>query len=248
MKKFVAFSVAALLLAACGESTAPTSSSVSTPIPTFAPRLDFTAASIGFSTDFEGDFGTSASPFLPNRIETIPANNYSRGGKKFLGRFANDVVTFTVDYTAGANVSYDLYIIGTWDGIANNKKYAPDTWQAAAFCGSSTSPSYTFTTTFSNKTTTKQNYPAQWGGTAYAGTTGAIYTGDVLGFGAAGLTLVTNSTVSSYGTVYSRSDPFPTCPGGTATVTWVFWRPSQHLQSVFDESWGLDNFSVTGAV
>jgi hypothetical protein len=174
-------------------------------------------------------------------VNSLPStSNYPSGGAGYLGPFTNEALTLSYTYIAGANLTFDLYIIGTWDGAAGHK-YGADTWEVAATCGSTVA--YDFETSFSNKRTTKQNYPAPVGGALYPGRTQGLNTYD-LGFSADPSQNVTNTTVSSYSTIYQLSVPssaLAACAG--QTITFTFHNPSQELQGVSDESWGLDNVS-----
>lgn len=240
MKRFLVVPVAALLLAACGESTAPNSTAQGL---TLNPRADFVAAGLGDTYTFEG-FTAAASPFSPNRTAVIPSDTYTQGGKGFLGKFTNEVVTIGTSYVGNGWLNFDLYIEGTWDGLAKGR-YGIDTWTISAYCGTSTAgtPAETFTTTFSNKSTTKQSYPAAYGSGTYAGLTGAINLNQ-LGF-APDQVLTTNHAVSAYDAVYQMSWPYPVCPSGTTSVTFVLSAGS--LQQATDEFWGIDNVRITSS-
>jgi len=242
MKKFLVVPVAALFLAACSESTAPTAVANS---PNFAPRADFVAAGLGDSFDFEGGFSAAASPFAPNRVDDIPSDTYSRGGKGFLGKFTNDAVTIGTSYVGNGWLNFDLYIEGTWDGNAKGK-YGPDVLAISAYCGSTITgtPAATFVTSFSNKATTKQSFPGSYPAASYAGLTGATHL-DELGFSAAGEVLTTNHAVSTYDAVYSLSFAYPAACATAGAVTFVL--SSNTLQSPTDEFWGIDNVSVTAS-
>lgn len=229
----------AFVLAACSESTpVPTSPNVNS----VSPRSDFSAAGLGATYDFEGDFGASASPFLPNRTDNIPSDTYTRGGKGFLGKFTNSSVTMSTDYVGGGYINYDLYIEGTWDGLSPSR-FGHDLWQVSAYCGTEATgtPAGQFLTSFSNKSTTKQSYPAAFGAGVFPGRTGAINI-DELGFAPTEVR-TTNHAVSAYDAVYPMSLPFPAACATAGAVTWMF--SSTTLQNVTDEFWGLDNVSVT---
>ena len=62
------------------------------------------------------------------------------------------------------DVSYDLYIIGSWDGDGkqSGKQFGVDIWENSIAC-SSTGPSVTtlIRTTFSNQKTVQQSFPGQ---------------------------------------------------------------------------------------
>lgn len=240
MKKLVALPIAVLFAVACSEPTAsPAASDITNKI---HPSGTFSVADFGYSENFEGFTASSASPFAPSVTAAIPAQN-TLEGTTYLGKFTNGVLTMSTTYTAGAYLNFSLIIAGTWDGISKN--YGPDTWQIDGYCGTSATgtPATTFTTTFSNKRTTKQNYPDPFGGAVNAGLTDATEVGQ-LGFSSTGEVLVTNKSVSTYSAVYLIGMAYPSCPSGTTDVTWVMRNPSQELQQVTDEFWGLDNISI----
>lgn len=238
MKRPIALAAVALVLAACSESSTPTSPNIQA----LTPRADFSAAGLGATYDFEGDFGASASPFLPSRTDIIPSDTYTRGGKGFLGKFTDNMVTMSTDYVGGGYVNFDLYIEGTWDGLSPSR-FGQDLWQVSAYCGTEATgtPAGQFLTSFSNKYTTKQSYPDAFGEGVHPGRTGAINL-DELGF-APQEVRTTNRAVSAYDAVYPMSLPFPAACATAGSVTWAFG--SNALQYVFDEFWGLDNVSVT---
>jgi hypothetical protein len=240
MKRLVALPLAALAITACSEVNSPARSPADLNL-----SNDFAAADLGSSYNFEGDFGISASPFAPNRTAVIPSDTYTAGGKGFLGKFTNEQVTMVTNYVGNGYLNFSLYIAGTWDGLAKNK-YGTDTWEVAAYCGdvATGTPAGQFITTFSNKGTTKQNFPDAVNGAEHAGMTGAAAVG-VLGFANADEVRNTNRSVSDYSAVYNMSWQYPAACATNGQVTWVFDSPSGTLQSAYDEFWGVDNVSVT---
>lgn len=241
MKKLFSLPLAVVFAAACSESTAPVATK------TFEGGINAVAIAGGTTYTFEGISSSDASIFNPYSVGTITTPYTVSGfssGSGYLGRFTNNILTFSVNYTAGASLYYDLYIIGTWDGTARN--YGPDQWQLSAYCGSSATgtPAATFTTTFSNKFKGKQNYPNQITGAEVAGTTGSLAVG-VLGFGDGSSTRTTNHSVSVYDAIYRMSAAFPSCT--TSEVTFKMLSPTQQLQAAFDEGWGIDNVYTSSA-
>lgn len=241
MKSLVALPFALLAIVACSDTNTPTSPASAN----FAPRADFAAASLGSTYNFEGDFGASASPFLPSRTDIIPSDTYAAGGKGYLGKFTNETVTMTTDYVGGGYINFSLYTAGTWDGLAKGK-YGPDTWQLAAYCGADASGTFAgdFTTSFSNKSTTDQSYPDALGVGVHDGLTGAADIGQ-LGLADAEEVRNTNRSVSTYSATYTMSFQYPAECVSAGQVTWVFSNPTGTMQSSFDEFWGIDNVSVT---
>ena len=243
MKKFVAVTASAILLAACSETSGPVSQPNLTPRMIVGPSCPAGADCMDFNTSISSSGGSSFTGTGSSTTSASPSDASDR----FLGRFTNEIVTLNVQNVGtSVTLNLDLYIIGTWDGSAGHK-YGPDTWQAAAYCGSTpTGQAYTFS--FANKKTTKQSFPNQLGGTLNGGMTGSYQIG-ALGYGSTDQTLVTNHAVSSYDVEYRFPSTgvsaltFTNSCGGTE-LNIVFSSPSQQLQSTFDESWGLDNVEV----
>lgn len=217
----------AVLLAACSESTTPVSPSLAE----LEPRGVWTGATFGFDGAAAAETGYSVSP---SRFETSPS------GEVFLGRFTNETVTLQVPAGASSlQLGLTLYIIGSWDGYGG-RRYGEDTWNISAFCGSTLLKS--FTTDFSNKVTTKQHFPNPQSGALNPGLTGA--TRDLLEYD--GVLTVTKGKGSAADATYQIAFSLEnvSCSG---PVDFVFSSPSQGLQAVADESWGLDNIVVTGS-
>lgn len=234
MKNVIAFPLAVLFLAACSESTAPVKESDLS-----VRAVAMTGCDTGEDCmDFNSSVTTSGgSSFNSSLITEIPAAT----GDKFLGQFTNESVNLIVtDVVTSAVVSFDLYIIGTWDGNGGHK-YGPDTWQVSATCNGGTLGTAK-TYSFSNKKTTLQSYPALYGQGENKGLTGSL-PGVTLGFGTSDTQRTTNHTVSSYDAVYRFTNVgFGSCTG---EVVFTFTSPSNQLQPTYDESWGLDNVVVT---
>jgi len=224
MKRFYFLPLVALA-AACSESTAPTSPAVDD----LKPMSTWSGASFGFDGSSTAGAGFSLSSQL---MSTSPSN------ETFLGRFTNEQVTLQVP--AGAStlkLQFNLYIIGSWDGFGG-KRYGSDTWEVAAFCEGSSSAIKTFTTDFSNKVTTKQHFPNDETGVLNPGLSTA--TADALGYNLSSTKGKGSATDATYKLMFEL-ETVP-CSG---PVNFVFRSPSQ-VQSVADESWGLDNIVISG--
>lgn len=79
-----------------------------------------------YSNDFEGAVGAEWSSIL---TDTTPI-----GGRRFLGEFGNDTVTLSLSSLplhAQISISFDLFIIRSWDGnrvILQGNPVGPDEW------------------------------------------------------------------------------------------------------------------------
>jgi len=152
MKKVFALPLAALFLAACSEPTASSATSA----PSLRPSAVRVAGLNGYSDDFESNVGAAtASEWNFYNVGTIPASSdYSAGHRGYLGPWTNEDLKLTYDNFHPTSLTFDLYIIGTWDGIAS-KRYGADTWRRVAFCGTAEAGTVIagtdFTTSFSNK-------------------------------------------------------------------------------------------------
>ena len=99
---------------------------------------------------YENSFEETVGSEWSNRtIEFTP-----KDGRRFLGQFGNDTVTLTLDDLpphSTVTVSFDLFIIHTWDG--NYNRYGPDFWSLSVTDGP-----VLLRTTFSNSLN-HQSYP-----------------------------------------------------------------------------------------
>jgi hypothetical protein len=229
MKRTIPILGAALFMAACSEPTA-VNSSVEPALR--APAATWSGASFTFSGSGTTSTGYSLSP---SNVTTSPS------GEAFLGQFTNQNVTLQVP--AGASnihLSFNLYIIGTWDGYGG-KKYGTDSWSISATCVGSTRVLNSFTTDFSNKVTTKQHYPNASTGALNPGLSN-VATTNALGFQVGAVHGSGSANDAEYLLTFDVAAS--SCSNG---VNIVFKSPSQQIQSVTDESWGLDNIVVSGS-
>jgi hypothetical protein len=260
MKRLVSLSAAALLLAACSESTAPTSNLATrenkpvSPPPTVAVQGNLTndtftfedesitsAGGATFSEEATGPGSvTAAAPTVTD------AYNHST---HFLGRASNNAIFLNVPNGGSTYaLSFDLYLIGSWDGQgqqAQNGTFGQDIWRLSIRCGSqdATASTILLETDFSNQLTVQQSYPGaatQKGG--YKAATGS-YGQDLLGFRFD----PNNNTPqfrsfgdTEYQMSFSGANP---CPS-TGPTYFVFLAPYGNLQGNYDESWGIDNVSI----
>lgn len=260
MKKYFAVPLAAVLAVACSEPSAPTASSDLAPsyAKPVAPASEATgtaytdfydfntisvaaAAHSNIGTDVSSGIGASAAT-----IQSVPSNP-SDG---FIGRFENlDTRALLAVTTAGSKytVNFDLYVIGSWDGNgkqAQSGDFGANLFQIGYRCGSSAVVPI-FTTTFSNQYTVQQDFPLAAGlGGSKAGTGASAV--DALGY-ATHPELSNTPEFRSFGdATYNLTYTVGNVCGGVAP-TFVFSTsiPGEPgLQSLYDESWGIDNLTL----
>jgi hypothetical protein len=258
MKPLFLLSLAALAVAGCSESTSPTSNLApdyakpgSDPVISVAGTLtndsfsfddgtfSSAAGSSFFIEDLDGGFGASAPSF---------AGVYNNASNRFIGRLDNHKVGVAVT-NAGSKyaISFDLYIIGSWDGDGqqSGKQWGADVWSAGIACSpSGLAVANLMTTTFSNQKTVQQSYPDQYndgrgGGPAFRG----AFAVDALGF-INDPTSHTPQDMSAGDSWYKLSFTGNNPCGGGNPLYLVFTVPNANLQSNYDESWGVDNVSI----
>jgi hypothetical protein len=155
-------------------------------------------------------------------------------GERFLGQFGNNAAKLTV-VPAGLHsqltLSFDLYIIETWDGNGGTYQSNADEWRLTGPSGQ-----VLIDTSFSNCDRESQAYPWPLGvGSSYA-YSGAQATGS-LGYGL--ICYYTEGVGDS--TYHFQVTVNHALPAATFTFEAV------GLQTLDDESWGLDNVVVTAA-
>ncbi len=250
---------AALVLAACSESTGPDGS----PDPRYAkpappptgPTVDGTlttdvytfedlsitgADGTSWAVDDLEDGGFSAS--APSVVSAF--NNSTR----FLGRVDNHAL-FLIVPNGGSewSLAFDLYIIGSWDGQgqqAQQGSFGQDIWRLGIRCSVNGSlVQNLLTTDFSNQLTVQQSYPmaaTQKGGNR-AGE--GSYAQDALGF--RNDPTVHTPQFRSFGdTEYHMSFSGTNPCGAGQQMVFAFVVPDAGLQSNSDESWGVDNVVI----
>jgi len=183
------------------------------------------------SDNFESAVGPGWSS---NSVSVTPV-----GGRHFLGEFGNNTVSLSLsDLPAHTSitVSFDLYVIHTWDGNWHSGDQGPDHWKLAVD-GGPTLLDTTFSNDHPNSRGDGQAYPENWtsGMTPHPPRTGATEV-NTLGY------------TYMYGTqpggpmdsVYTLNYTFAHS-GTNVTLEYSAWN----LQGITDESWGLDNVTVT---
>ncbi len=174
-------------------------------------------------SDFEQAPGAE---WKPATVGTTPGGK--RPATKFLGPFGNDKATLTLGRLGAHDklrVSLDLYVILSWDGNAGS--FGPDVWEL------SVDGVPVLHTTFANwlgPPPPTQAYPDAHPGGDHPGGHGALEK-DALGYLWAGKPM---------DTVYRLSFEVP---HAAEEATIVF--SATGLQEITDESWGIDDLSVT---
>jgi hypothetical protein len=172
-----------------------------------------------YSNDFESVVG---SQWSNTSTDITPVGN-----RQFLGQFANDdAVSLSLNNLSAHNsatISFDLYVIQSWDGTSTD--CGPDTWQLSMDNGP-----VLLNTTFSN--TGDDGHMQSYSGSSSSGGEYDAQTGaseiNTLGY-------------EFYGdSVYKLSFTF-NHTGDSLKLNFAGFG----LQDVDDESWGLDNVTVS---
>ena len=192
-----------------------------------------------FTTDLQaGAVGTASNA----DVVTAPS------GERFLGRFVETrtdaVLTAPVGYSKYA-LSFTLYIIGSWDGKgkqAQSGTFDANVMEIGYRCGDNPTLTPIFATTFSNQLTVQQDYP--------------------LGFGLGGNKAATGSVAKEELNYRSQPDSSYTVPFrsfsdvtyrmtfsgahscGSSPISFVWGTSAPLQQSMFDESWGVDEVNI----
>lgn len=190
---------------------------------------------IAYSEDFEGAVGPEWSR---QETDMTPV-----GARRFLGQFGNGAVTLTLENLpphSGVRITFDLFIINTWDGDMAVPGPAgivigPDVWSFALTDGREL-----LHTTFTNHyffdphyAVFRQSYPGNYPNGGFAPQTGA-------------------AEISTLGYVwdYAWGGPHPAdsvytlefpVPHADAVIRCVF---SAGLTGAADESWGLEDVRI----
>jgi hypothetical protein len=204
-----------------------------------------------YFNDFEAGstagLSTSSTPGVwanPIQTEQTPA-----GSRSFLGRFGNQSVTLSLsglDVGTPLQVSFALFVIGTWDGNPNlpDPTAGPDQWKLSIVGGATL-----LDTTFSNFPLNSnpvpehywhQAYPGSFPGGDFPGQTGAVET-DSLGYI---LPDFTSQPARSIDSVYRLSFLVTPTSSSMALKFEANLRDYGIGESINYESWGLDDVSV----
>ncbi len=184
-------------------------------------------ASAHADISYFNDFNIGAGPgWSSSTVETSP-----NGLHRFLGQFSNDTVSLTLNGVgAGSQVSlsFDFLAIRTWDGNAGVNVPGPDVFTTAVRGGP-----ILVSSTFSvgdPESRQRMSYPNPSGIGSHVSRTGAV-SADDLGYTFRGVVL---------DATWRMSFTF-TAPSNDVTIDFG----AIGLQSIDDESWGLDNVSVS---
>ena len=257
MKPLFSLSVAAIAIVACTDSTSPTSSlstsnaKQSDPIITVAGTLTNNTYTFDDGTFSASDGGTFTVESLTGGFGASSPNLgsvFNNAANKFIGRVDNHKVNLIVPNGGSTyEVSYDLYIIGSWDGNGkqSGKQYGVDIWENSIAC-SPTGPAVAtlIRTTFSNQKTVQQSFPhnyGQGGGTNKAGS--GSFAVNALGY----INDPTSHTpqFESVGDTWYKLRFAGVNPCGAGNPIYLQWSvPGATLQSNYDESWGVDNVVI----
>jgi hypothetical protein len=242
MKRLFALSVAALVFAACSESTAPevesdiaTRFGKSTPEP---PPL--TAICDGGPTcaDFDDAEGTTAASNF-GLVETT----ISPSGAVFSKRYADESVIIPLGNPGAgtATVRFALYTIGAWEGEA--KKKVPDTIKLEWQCGINGAKTRIMFASFGNRISSVTSYPFDVEAKGHTG--GQYYnTGkDILGY--KGRTDITDQFEMATDVADARYNILRTINHSCTASELRIILTGNGLGSVSSASWAVDNLDVT---
>ena len=158
MKRLFALTAAALVFAACSESTAPDTESdiasrygKSTPEP---PPLTAVCSSGPTCADFDDTEGTTAAANF-GLVETTTSPN----GAIFSKRYGSESLIIPLNNPGAgtATVRFALYTIGQWEGEA--KKKVPDTIKLEWQCGIAGATTRLMFASFGNRLSSVTSYP-----------------------------------------------------------------------------------------
>ena len=177
-----------------------------------------------YQNDFQGSVGTEWSPATTS---TTPA-----GARRFLGQFNKAPVTLTlapVRLHGTVRLSFDLFIIGSWDGNYVSATAGPDVFDISEQGG----PTIIHTTPPTPPLAGQhQAYPGTYpeAGAQYPSNTGAAEV-NTLGYPCSGS--CTNAVYHVDVTYAHRDD----------AINLIFSAPA--LESIDNESWGIDNVAIS---
>jgi hypothetical protein len=246
MKTSYALSFLALAaVAACSESpTSPSSTNNFTPrygtkpSPTPPPTNPIVCPAGASCMTFDG-FSASAEEEVG--IASVSTES-SPSGEAFAGRFTNQSLSFTPGIAGPLTLTFNLYIIGAWDG---DRKKGPDQlWQLLYNCGGTTTT--VINATFANRLGDAQSFPYNTDTKGKHGGGMDTATGlNTLGYQGSGLTATYSENSGDVGdSRYAIQRTIPACQdGSTPTITML----GQNLTTVTTASWGVDNISVQPA-
>jgi|GEM_PF-1508010 len=205
------------------------------------------ADEIAYTNDFEvGAVGTEWSTTI---TETCPGT-IEHPADRFLGRFGAETVTLTLTDLPPHDqiiVHFDLYLINSWDGNADNiQVYGPDAWglkhSGEVFEDDTDDVTLLWTTFCNGPDSNSQAYPDSYPGGSHPYNTGTCET-DTLGY--------PGGDQGDYGDAIYCFDASNTDHvfsfSHTAPSIKIHFISNQ-TQGPIDEGWGLDNVVVATRV
>lgn len=193
--------------------------------PPATARADSPKVTVVYVNDFERGAGREWSH---RRLDATP-----KGKRKFLGQFVNETVSLKLDQLpphAMVRISFDLFIILTWDGTAQTQ-HGPDVWQLRVAGG----PALLRTTFQFAPPPWKQSFPGEHPDDKSDAQTGAAEK-NTLGF-----RRTAPSEVIDVDAVYRLSFTLPHT-GWSLQLDFSAALKGEGVAN--DESWGLDNVKV----
>ena len=195
-----------------------------------------------YSNDFEGTTPFDAEWTV---VGSAPSTDTTPGtaqhpADQFLGQFGNDTVSLNLNNLHPAHttvtLSFDLYIIRSWDGNFDLDYRGPDFWGLDEGPVPVNPQDWEVITTFSNwdpavPADPHQAFPGEYGPGDNLPRTGTIE----------------NNTLGYQWNTYDMDAVYHidviNRPHTGANLTFSFG--AQHLQELADESWGIDNVQVS---
>ncbi len=187
---------------------------------------DFTSGPVG--AEWTGTSGTSTTP-----------GSAQHSADRFLGELGNDTVSLNLHNLHPAHttvsLSFDLYIIRSWDGNFDTDARGPDYWAIDEGAVPVNPEDWETITTFSNwdpsnPADPRQSFPGAFGGGDFLARTGASEN-NTLGYQYSGFDMDAVYHIDLTDWAHTGAD-----------LTFSFG--ADHLQELGDESWGIDNVQV----
>lgn len=191
---------------------------------TVTPSGQAPVGTLVYGTDFQN--GAASTDWSETNITTAPV-----GQRKFLGRFGSTNVILTLsdlEPHSSVMVSFDLLVIGSWDG--NNTNAGPDVFDVDVAGGLKLLHA-SFNNGPTNSIDFGQSYPDSMPGAMHAALTGAAETN---GLGYASVDGAAADSVYKFSQIFTHS-------ANTLTLNFSASGLDTNLNL---ESWGLDNVQI----
>jgi len=187
------------------------------------------SATVVYQNDFQSGAGSEWSQTITENAPTP----YGFGQRTFLGEFGNDTVSLSLaslGVHSAVQLDFDLYLIRSWDGSSagTTYDYGNDTFEVSVNGGPTL-----LEDTFSNGNPAGQTYGPAAINPAFTGAAETYSLGFVFNDGIQGLSQVMDS-VYRFSFNFAHSDSLL-----------AFDFSGIGLQTLGDESWGLDNVRVS---